>query len=348
MLQRCWNKIKARKKMKKLILLLLITQSSFSICVKEYNLSGLNLLIQMSSLNQTNTFYLNDSDQFEPLTSLNRINPARNYTLQENQPHISKDYDDRYIKYYRYQRVIDFLNSKRERFNELGYKINSIGKSIEKRDLFSIYPKTIDPNKKIILMFGRHHGDEGTANWIIEGFVNNFLDDSEFNKKFQLVLYPMINPDGAENRVRYNKNGRDLNRSWNREPSRSRDEVKTIQSHLIANLLKTHTPIIALDMHGSFTQDFIYRVKKNYLDLDFYNIQQNFIDTLGSFDTWQRGSFQLSNGHPKMARILLVRDYRLNALTHETIRDIALNSNRKLEDLMKQGRDVLNAIKALY
>ncbi|OUR99736.1 hypothetical protein A9Q84_01550 [Halobacteriovorax marinus] len=334
--------------MNKILLVFLITQSAFSICVKEYQLSGLNLLNQLNSLNQTRTFYLNKFDQFVPLTNLSKINPTKSYTLQENQTPILRDYDDRYIKYYRYQRMLDFLKTKKQEFTNLDYKIETIGKSIQGRSLFSIYPKSIDPNKSVILMFGRHHGDEGTANWIIEGFVNNFLNDSEFNSKFQLVLYPMVNPDGAENRVRYNKNGRDLNRSWNREPSRSKDEIQTIQSHLIKNLLSSNTPVIALDMHGSFTEDFIYRVQKKFIDLDFYNIQQNFIDTLGSFDTWQRGNFKHSNGHPKMARILLVRDYKLNALTHETQRDISLNANRTLEDVLKQGRDVLNSIKLLY
>ncbi len=37
----------------------------------------------------------------------------------------------------------------------------------------------MDLTKKTIVMFGRHHGDEGTANWIIEGFFKRFLGSAE-------------------------------------------------------------------------------------------------------------------------------------------------------------------------
>ena len=107
-------------------------------------------------------------------------------------------------------------------------------------------------------------------------------------------------------------------------------------------------PVIALDMHGSFTEDFIYRVSKTFKTPEFYNRQANFIAELGAKDIFQNGNAQTSNGHPKMGRILLVRDYGINALTHETPRDIRKTGNRQISDLKQQGIDVLSTIKQLY
>ena len=334
--------------MKKILIALLISQSINAVCVHEKVISGVNLLSTFNTMDLENSYYQLNDGSFKPLKEMMMVQPDQNYTIQINQPKVKKDYDDRYVKYYRYARIQEYLLEKKSELKSLGYDIKTIGKSIQKRDLYSIYPKKLDPNKQTILMFGRHHGDEGTANWIIEGFLNNYLSDSEFNKRFQLILYPMVNPDGAENRVRYNKNGKDLNRVWDVNPSRSKDEVSVIHTHLNNLYLSSNKPLIALDMHGSFTEDFIFRVKKSFKGEAFYNLQQNLIETLGSMDSYQDGNFQLSNGHQKMARIMLVREFGINALTHETQRDIKLNVNRGIEDLKQQGRDVLETIKTIY
>jgi hypothetical protein len=334
--------------MKKIIIAFFITKMSFAVCVHERTISGVNLLSTFNTLDIENTYYENEQGSYLPLSEMHTIRPDKNYTIQVNQPKIEKDYDDRYVKYYRYNRIQEYISQKKNDLEDLGYKVEIVGKSIQGRNLYAIYPKETDSKKQTVLMFGRHHGDEGTANWIIEGFLNNYIADSDFNKKFQLILYPMVNPDGAENRVRYNKRGKDLNRVWDVVASRSKDEIGIIHKHLNELYLNNNKPIIALDMHGSFTEDFIFRVKKSFKGEDFYNIQQRFIDTLGSFDNYQDGNFQLSNGHKKMARIMLVREYSVNALTHETQRDIRLTANRGIEDLKQQGRDVLESIKQLY
>ncbi|WP_164848353.1 M14 family zinc carboxypeptidase [Halobacteriovorax sp. HLS] len=334
--------------MKKILLCLFITQSLYAVCVHETKISGVNLLSTFQTMDLDNTYYQQSDGSYQQLKDIKVISPSTIYHLQKNQPQIKKDYDDRYVQYYRYERIQTYIEEKKEILEQLGYVVEIVGKSIQGRSLYSIYPKEIEEKKKTILMFGRHHGDEGTANWIIEGFLNNFLSDSSANNSFQLILYPMVNPDGAENRVRYNKRGRDLNRVWDVSSSRSKDEVGQIHTHLNRIFLNDHKPIIALDMHGSFTEDFIYRVKKSFKGEEFFNTQQSFIDTLGRFDRFQDGNFQLSNGHHKMARIMLVREFGINALTHETQRDISLSANRSIQDLKQQGLDVLESIKALY
>ena len=186
---------------------------------------------------------------------------------------------------------------------------------------------------------------------LLTGLLRDFLTNSDFRNKYQLILYPMINPDGTEAKSRYNANGRDLNRSWSKERSGDKDEIKIIHADLRKYMSKVKENIvIALDMHGSFTKDFIYRVKKNYVSTDLFYLQQDFIDELGVYDPWQNRKFQLSNGDPGMARIVLINHYKKNAMTHESIRDIPLrnNSGRTKETLMDQGLAVTKSIESLY
>lgn len=257
-------------------------------------------------------------------------------------------YNKRYLEYYTYPRLRSFLAAVKDGLEETGYEILKIGESLGKRDLFYVGPKELNPSKKTIVMFGRHHGDEGSANWIIEGFLKRYLSGPQFNQEYQLILYPMINPDGAMEQSRYNLKRRDLNRSWS--PGSGLDEVASIHGHLKGKLENLKNVVIALDMHGSIREDFIYRVGRGFKGDSFYEMQQRFIDELGAYDSWQAGNFIHSNGHPGMARIVLINQYKLHALTHETIKNIPLRNRRgrTVESLKEQGRAILSAIKNLY
>lgn len=333
----------------KYLFLFLFSINSWAVCVNEKVLSG----FELSSLQDKYRIFLEGEEgTFFKASGLKSL---QFYKVQL-QPitSITSDFDDynrRYIEYYRYSHIEKFLNKTEQRLGELDYEVTVIGQSLQKRKLFAVKPKNFDENKKTILMFGRHHGDEGTANWIIEGFVTEFLNqDENFHKEYQLVLYPMINPDGAEAQTRYNSKGRDLNRMWSVKVEDSVDEAQVINRDLQPYLVfKKNIPIV-LDMHGSFTNDFIYRVKKSFSGIEFFNHQQQFIDELATFDPWQNGAFELSNGHPKMARIVMVKSHGLNALTHETPRDIKLKNskNRSKEDLIQQGVSLLTTIQNLY
>ncbi|MCO4795049.1 MAG: succinylglutamate desuccinylase/aspartoacylase family protein [Bacteriovoracaceae bacterium] len=331
-----------------LILAICFTTQSMAICVHEKKLSGFELLDALTH-EKASEFHVEINDRFYPMDKLPKLNPASSYTVQWGHSKETQGYDDKYIKYYRYSRIQEFIAENKSEFIKRGYRVEIIGKSVKGRNLYSVFPSSFSSEKKTVLMYGRHHGDEGTANWIIEGFIGKLLSSNDFFNRFQLILYPMVNPDGAEARKRYNSRGRDLNRVWNSSPSRSKDEVAIIQTHLKKIYLDNNEkPIIALDMHGSFTRDFIYRVERNFRDQNFYNLQQNFIDELGSRDKWQAGAYDLSNGDPQMARIYLVRDFAINALTHETPRDISNRGERTIDTLKSQGVDVFESILSLY
>ena len=340
--------------MKKILLIaLLFNLSVFAECIHEKRVSGSQLL----QLSQDHDIWIkNQYHQFSKLQSNFHINPVQNYIIQFRPRNLqvnfsgSNEYNSQYLPYYTVSRMKLFIKRNKRLISRRGYKINQIGTSVKGEPLFYIGPQQLDYNKKTIVMFGRHHGDEGTANWIIEGFFHHFIHTDYLMDKYNLLLYPMINPDGANKRVRYNANGRDLNRSWGVDGKRSFDEIVSIYSHLEKQFTRIKKPMIVLDMHGSFTKDFIYRVDKSFKGAGFYNLQQAFISKLSQRDKWQNGSFQLSNGDAGMSRIRLINRFGLNAMTHETPRDIPIqnNKNRTVRTLMDQGVAIAYTINELY
>ena len=340
--------------MKKILLIaLLFNISIFAECIHEKIITG-NQLINLSQ--NHDVWVKNRYHQFLKFNPNLNIDLNRKYIVQFREKKLqanfsgSNEYNSQYLPYYTVKRMKLFIKRSEKLIDKRGYKINQIGKSVKGEPLFYIGPKELDYNKKTIVMFGRHHGDEGTANWIIEGFFHHFMHTGYLMDKYNLLLYPMINPDGANNRVRYNANGRDLNRSWGVEGNQSFDEIISIYSHLEKQFTKIKKPMIVLDMHGSFTQDFIYRVDKSFKGVGFYNLQQAFISKLAQRDQWQNGSFQISNGDAGMSRIRLINRFGLNAMTHETPRDIPLNNNkgRTVKSLMDQGVAIAYTINELY
>jgi hypothetical protein len=336
-----------------LVLSLLSSMAATAECVHEKTLLG----SELSSLKADHEVFIDSGEGiFKPLNNIQIDNNktyqvqllAKQNNLKSSDPH--SDYNKKYLEYYTYARMQKYLTTHKSEMESLGLNLSIVGKSLEGRDLYSVSPKKL-LKKKTILMFGRHHGDEGTANWIIEGFFNEYLANKTFRDEYQLILYPMVNPDGAEAHTRYNANNRDLNRSWHKSLLQSYDEVKIIHSDLKDKMKVVKDDIfVALDMHGSFTEDFIYRVKRNYVDRAFYEKQQEFIDELKIFDSWQDGNSKKSNGDKAMARIVFIDHYKKNAMTHESIRNIEKNNpkNRSLISLKDQGLDIIKVIQNLY
>ncbi|WP_372364566.1 succinylglutamate desuccinylase/aspartoacylase family protein [Candidatus Uabimicrobium sp. HlEnr_7] len=327
---------------KYIIVAFLIFPVCFAECVHEVTLTGK----EIKSLDAGMQIYVEIEKRFVPVTEV-KLELNKKYNVHVLPPRERDDYNKKYVQYYDYARLNTFLNSYNETFKQNNYEQITIGKSLQQRDLYAVIPKELKANKKTVVMFCRHHGDEGTANWIVEGFVEKVFADKEWLGNFQLILYPMINPDGAEKRTRYNSNGKDLNRCWGGSATDEIVAIRTHLQHLLQNIDDKNV-VTVLDMHGSFVDDFIYRVPRFFVDLDFFEMQGQLINQIAVHDIWQKGNFKLSEGSPGMSRIYLIKTYGFNALTHETIRNIPLNKGRSVTTLKKQGEDVYNAIRELY
>ena len=256
-------------------------------------------------------------------------------------------YDRVYIQFYGLEEMGNYLDKIVPVLESADYELTQIGESIEGRPLHKIAPKKIIEGKKTIVLLSRQHGDEGTANWILEGFLNDFFARG-LHEEYQLIVYPMINPDGVVARTRENANGWDLNRVWNVNGI-GRDEIRYIHGDFKEMMdIVGNDVLVVQDLHGSFVRDFIYRVGENFKGPDFFAEQGRFIESYGTRDQWQAGESDISNGRPGMARIVMISQYGLNAMTHETPRDIRLSTGRTKETLMSQGVAILDTILAEY
>ncbi len=336
-----------------IITIIPIVFSSYTIakCINETQLSG--RAIKTLGLNLNNKVYIDLNGKYQSINKSISLNSNKQYNIQvqyTDEDILNELLDDNYLEYYDYSTLTQYLSIVREKLTPLNYKIETIGKSVQNRNLYVISPTQVDDSKKTIIVLGRQHGDEGTSNYIIEGFLNKVFasNNKEWHKKFQIIIYPMINPDGADNRTRYNANGRDLNREWTKNYIKKNDEIYYISNHMTPYLKSIKNVILSLDMHGSFNEDFIYQVDQNFISIDFFLNQSKFIDILGDYDQWQNGNSKISNGHNDMARMRLIKDYRINTLTHETVRDIPIDKDRTIETLKEQGISIYNTITNLY
>ncbi|TDJ07482.1 MAG: hypothetical protein E2O68_03505 [Deltaproteobacteria bacterium] len=322
----------------KYLLLFLIPWIGFSECVDEVLLKGNKLL----NLNQKDNIYVEMENRFISLKKIKTLDPKKIYSVQILEEDQNKsDYNDKYLNYYGLPRFRFFLKKIAPKASQASYLIERIGESVKARDIFVIRPAKLDPNKKTLLMLVRHHGNEGTANWIFEGFIVPYLKNQELLSTTQIIVYPMINPDGVVGRSRYNANGFDLNRTWESPV----DEVKLVADHL-KTLISYNKIDFLLDMHSHKSEDIIYRVDEDYLSLDYYFNQSTFIETLGRYDFWQNGNYIVSNGKEGMSRIFFADNYKINSLTHETLKNIprAGEARRTIKTLKEQGRALNQAI----
>jgi hypothetical protein len=94
-----------------------------------------------------------------------------------------------------------------KRHFQMEYQI--IGFSEEKRPIYAL--KLGEGNTKI-LMWSQMHGDESTTTKAVLDFAKSFKSNIHQAADVQIVIIPILNPDGAYHYTRINANGVDLNR----------------------------------------------------------------------------------------------------------------------------------------
>ncbi len=126
--------------------------------------------------------------------------------------------------------------------------LKNIGKSVENRDIIALFFSK-DENfgsrrnqKPIVMIICQQHGDEPSgkeaALIVSRSLVNR---DSHLLDKFDLIMVPQVNPDGAEKGTRRNSNKMDLNRN---HVILSEPEALAIHS-----LFLQWRPEVTLDVH---------------------------------------------------------------------------------------------------
>ncbi len=126
------------------------------------------------------------------------------------------------------------------------YKVETIGKSVEKRPIQMI---TLGNGQSKILMWSQMHGNESTTTKAVLDFINWVRSSSKFAGKIQerctIKIIPMLNPDGAVSYTRANANKIDLNRD---AQERTQPESKVLRK-----VFDSFKPDYAFNLHDQRT-----------------------------------------------------------------------------------------------
>jgi len=137
-----------------------------------------------------------------------------------------------------------------------GVQFSSIGKSNLGRDLFFLDLYEGDPRKKeVIVLLSRQHPPEVTGWFALQSFIEEILADNPlsnaFRKKYRVMVFPLMNPDGVDlGHWRHNAGGIDLNRDW---AYYHQPETRHVADFIVRTLRKNKEKVIlGLDFHSTF------------------------------------------------------------------------------------------------
>jgi predicted deacylase len=133
--------------------------------------------------------------------------------------------------------------------------ITPIGKTSEGRSLEIVRIGNENAPKRLFLR-ARAHAFESGGNWTVEGLVQKLLSNNEdvkrFLKRYCVYILPMANKDGvARGKTRFNANGYDLNRKWDKPAdSLIAPENYYLEQWLHRMVKANKRPDLALDLHN--------------------------------------------------------------------------------------------------
>lgn len=150
-------------------------------------------------------------------------------------------------------RISDLEKLKKEIGGNALVSVTDIGKTVEGRPLEII--RVGDENAPHhVFLRARAHSWEPGGNWVVQGLIRSLLraDASKYLKKYCIYVMPMANKDGvARGRTRFNMNGVDLNRQWDKPAdSLLAPEKHAFESWLVKMIATGKKPDLAIDLHN--------------------------------------------------------------------------------------------------
>jgi hypothetical protein len=201
-------------------------------------------------------------------------------------------------------------------------EVSKIGKTVEGRDLEMIrVGDKAAPHS--VLLRARAHPWEPGGNWIVEGLVDrlltNDLEAKAFLKRYCVYIMPMANKDGvARGRTRFNVQGKDLNRNWDKpaDPTLA-PENTALEKWLETMKQRGKLPQLAFELHND-DSGLLHISRPPVANLDEYLARMKTLETLLRAHTWftegpTSGTFRNSG---TLSEGLLMR-YGIDAVVHE-------------------------------
>ena len=168
---------------------------------------------------------------------------------------IHMDSDKIYVAGMEPYRISDLEKLKNEIRNNPLVEIQTIGKTVEGRDLEIIRVGKKDAPFGVFIR-ARAHPWEAGGNWVVQGLIRNLLKsknkETRYLDKYCVYIMPMTNKDGvAHGYTRFNCLGMDLNRGMNRPADpRLSPENLAFETWMKAMTSKGMKPNIVMDLHN--------------------------------------------------------------------------------------------------
>jgi hypothetical protein len=196
-------------------------------------------------------------------------------------------------------------------------QVSAVGHTVEGRPLEII--RVGNPNAPhSIFLRARAHSWEPGGNWVVEGLIKNLLakDGARYLKKYCVYIMPMANKDGvARGRTRFNSQGVDLNRQWDK-PADSvlAPEKYAFENWLTQMIAKGRKPDLAIDLHND--QEGFVHVNMPRDDNKEYTAHLNrFVDLLYKHTWFREGPANVNN--PGSLGEGLARRFGIDACIYE-------------------------------
>lgn len=146
----------------------------------------------------------------------------------------------------------------------LGLESGIIGITHEGRPMLNVViNESGNPSAPAIVLMTRQHPPELTGEIAFRTFVETVMSDDErmmaLRRTHQIILYPMMNPDGVDNgHWRHNAGGVDLNRDWG---PFNQPETRAVRDNM-RQIVSSGGPVVfMLDFHSTW-YDVFYTISR--------------------------------------------------------------------------------------
>lgn len=177
-------------------------------------------------------------------------------------------------------------------------RFDVIGKSAQGRDLYFLDINNGKIKKKdVIVVFSRQHPPEVTGFKAMQAFLDELLTNEQsaaFLKKYRVVVYPLLNPDGVdEGHWRHNTGGIDLNRDW---AYYNQPETRQVADHLV-NLVAEgkNRVVLGFDFHST-QHDIFYTLPDDKTHSVIHGFKRAWLDGIEAAVQQHDSAYKLNEG----------------------------------------------------
>ncbi len=199
--------------------------------------------------------------------------------------------------------------------------ITPIGHTVEGRELEIIRVGHPDAPHRVLLR-ARAHAWEPGGNWVVEGLIHRLLQDDadarRYLSRYCVYIMPMANKDGvARGRTRFNSQGVDLNRNWDKPADPKLAPENSALEHWIEDMSRQNQrPELAMDLHNDEGGNL--HVSRPEKDAGWYLDRMKLLEKLLRKDTWfTEGSTGPGFRNPGTIGEGLLERYGIVACIHE-------------------------------